>query len=709
MAGQKRTSISAVPNSTRGTYRKQVSPTEDAVLPDTTNVPVTAPVLTSGFSGVPTATSSTFEVLDNIRVNTLGAGTDASVFSAIDKSKGFYDLNFKGFAVSGDLELIETPTTIVLGIKAPEVQPTFIESGVNLDQTGGRIYKGVDGSTLQFRTIQVGPNLTVQQTANTVEIGLGFTPTTGDISGAANIGAIGSEVFHSKDGSTLNFRRLASSSNALSLSLDSSGTQIIFTVNENQFNIANFSGVLPASRVAGLHPIATSADYNQLNNKPLIPTTLSTLSDVSGTPTNGSVLRYVSGTGWIPGNVDASNAIGTVRAGPNTIVATTPNTDIRFNPGSELTVEANVIDRSVTYNLKPTGVTAGSYTNTNIQVDSFGRIIGITNGTSSGSSNYVDPLTTSGDMVVRSGSTTARLGIGSNDQILTVVNGMPTWKTFSAPAGSGTVRSVGLFGKNGINIEGGPITDSGLINVGLKPTGVAAGTYTNATVQVDLYGRIISAGNGSGGGAGGTPIRVDTGYGLTGGGPLTSNLTLALQKTGVTAGTYTSPRVQVDEYGRVMSIQNGAGGGGGGVTSVSGAGANGINVTGGPITDTGTLTVTLTDTGVTPGQVALKRFTVNSAGRITNVNNTADLDLEVNIMNVSSGEPIIDKAGGIYFAAYTESEIKNKNHAVNTQNKGLGKCILCITNYQLYFATEETPTAPWARFGGLPADFFTPV
>lgn len=75
----------------------------------------------------------------------------------------------------------------------------------------------------------------------------------------------------------------------------------------------------------------------------------------------------------------------------------------------------------------------------------------------------------------------------------------------------------------------------------------------------------------------------------------TGTFNIDLAESGVTAGTYTYPTVSVDAYGRVTSIANAASVGT--VTSVAVSGGNGIQVTGGPITSSGT--ITLVNTGVT--------------------------------------------------------------------------------------------------------------
>ena len=72
--------------------------------------------------------------------------------------------------------------------------------------------------------------------------------------------------------------------------------------------------------------------------------------------------------------------------------------------------------------------------------------------------------------------------------------------TNTAPAvgGGGTVTSVTA----GTGLAGGTITNSGTLS--LAPSGVGPGVYTNPTITVDAYGRIILATPGSG--AGGFPV-----------------------------------------------------------------------------------------------------------------------------------------------------------------------------------------------------------
>jgi hypothetical protein len=169
-------------------------------------------------------------------------------------------------------------------------------------------------------------------------------------------------------------------------------------------------------------------------------------------------------------------------------------------------------------------------------------------------------------------------------------NGAVTISATTGGTGLG-LSSVGLTptSTDRLVVTNTPLVTNGNMNIDLATSGVTQGTYNNPTINVDSYGRITSATNGSIAGTV-TSVGLVAGPGMQiSGGPITSNGNITVTNTGVT-------RINAGS-GIAISSGNGnitisAASLGGSVTSV-GVSSSQLVVTGSPVVSSGTINIEL--------------------------------------------------------------------------------------------------------------------
>ena len=302
----------------------------------------------------------------------------------------------------------------------------------------------------------------------------------------------------------------------------------------------------------------------------------------------GDIAGVTAGAGLSGGGTSGTVTLAVDYAGSDNIILEATNDAGNSVAATDKIMTSNVSTNTVEYhNVSDLPFTNTSGTVTSVALTETGDALTITG----------SPITSSGTLNIA--------GAGTSSQ---VICGDLSLATLT----SGTVTSIGITPGTGISVSGSPVTSSGNI------------TVTNSGVTSIVAGSNISISGGTGAvtisaSTQGDITAVTAGDGLTGGGS-TGDVTVSVDYAGsdniiLTADDGTSVTLAntdkvmfsdaTDDEVKYANIsQLTAAIGGGTVTSVAASAANGLTVSGSPITTSGTLAFGISAGGINNDRLA---------------------------------------------------------------------------------------------------------